>query len=93
MSELLFPEILLHPATFDVLWTTTVTGLLLTATAITTWLLPWSNQEVMAVHQAAHTSTLAFLQTVTASETSPLPLPASRDFLPTVQPQRTSPQR
>ena len=53
MSELLIHADLLSPATFDLLWTTAMVGLLLSAATLAAWLLPWSDEEVMQVHNTA----------------------------------------
>lgn len=81
MFELLSQENLLNPATLDTLWTMSVTALLLGATTLTAWLLPWSNQEVMAVHSAARTATMTLIQTATPAQDA-TPSAAVRELIP-----------
>ena len=44
-------EIMLNPATAELFWTLTVTMLLMVSGGLTIWLMPWSDEEIMAVHR------------------------------------------
>ena len=66
-------EIMLNPATAELIWTLTVTTLLLASGGLTIWLMPWSDEEIMAVHRtakAAATSHLPASLTTTALTTA-----------------------
>lgn len=46
-------EIMLNPATAELIWTLAVTTLLMVSGGLTIWLMPWSDDEIMAVHRTA----------------------------------------
>ena len=46
-------EIMLNPATAELIWTITVTTLLMVSGGLTIWLMPWSDEEILAVHRTA----------------------------------------
>ena len=44
-------DFMLNPATTELIWTLSVTTLLMAAGGLTIWLMPWSDAEIMAVHR------------------------------------------
>ncbi|MFT5680512.1 MAG: hypothetical protein ACI8RZ_001418 [Myxococcota bacterium] len=61
-------ELMLDPATTELLWTLSVTTLLMVAGGLTMWLMPWSDAEIMSVHRTVKAVAIAHL---------PTPLPAT----------------
>ena len=52
MFSLLESILTLDPATADLLWTASVSTLLLLAGALSIWMLPWSDEEINEVDQS-----------------------------------------
>ena len=54
-------EMMLNPATIEQIWTLSVITLLMTAGGLTIWLLPWSDEEILAVHQTVKKTAFSHL--------------------------------
>ncbi len=71
-------ELMLDPATIELIWTLSVTTLLMVAGGLTIWLMPWKDAEIMAVHR-----------TVKSVAAARLPVPLTTAAMPAAQPSRT----
>lgn len=67
-------ELMLDPATIELIWTLSVTTLLMVAGGLTIWLMPWKDEEIMAVHR-----------TVSSVAAAHLPAPLTTAAMPTNQ--------
>lgn len=52
MFHILESVLSLDPATADIVWTATVSTLLVLAGAVSIWMLPWSDEEINEVDQS-----------------------------------------
>ena len=66
-------DLMLDPATTEFIWTLTITGLLMEAGSLTIWLMPWSDAEILAVHQTvkSHLPTPLTTTAITAATREP----------------------
>lgn len=65
-------ELMLDPATTELIWTLTVSTLLVTSTGLTIWLMPWSDQEILAVHRTVTSAAKSAAGRLPAPLTNPL---------------------
>jgi hypothetical protein len=85
LRELLMLELMLNPATAELIWTLSVSTLLMMAGGLTIWLMPWSDAEILAVHRTVkatvQTTVLAHLPvplTAPALSSTLSPAPSTR---------------
>jgi hypothetical protein len=67
-------ELMLDPATIELIWTLSVTTLLMAAGGLTIWIMPWKDEEIMAVHR-----------TVSSVAAAHLPIPLANAAMPSNQ--------
>ncbi|MDG1479492.1 MAG: hypothetical protein P8R54_07870 [Myxococcota bacterium] len=64
-------ELMLNPATIELIWTLSVTTLLMVAGGLTILIMPWKDDEIMAVHRTVSSVAAAHLPVPLATATMP----------------------